>query len=363
MKVLVDGRMLYHSGVGRYLRNLLGCWLRDRAVTVTLAGPPRLTDQFVQGLDPSVLRPALIPFSAPIYSVAEQLWWLKKAPQLEHDVLFVPHYNAPMLARRPLVVTVHDLIHFLFPALFPARLRWPARVVLGGAVRRARVLVCDSEATKRDLVRMFPGAAVKARVVPLGVDPVFRMAPPAALTLGPEAPYVLFVGSVKPVKNLGGLLSAMELVQRRRPDVALVLVGRSFAPEAVDVTLRSRLARLPRVVLRGPADDTTLAALYRGAAVVVVPSLYEGFGLPALEAMACGAPVVTSSGGSLPEVAAGAGLVTTGEPSALTDAITDILENPILAADLRAKGQARALQFTWDETATATLRALEEATS
>jgi glycosyltransferase involved in cell wall biosynthesis len=245
------------------------------------------------------------------------------------DVLHCPTYYGPLRPRVPLVVTVHDLAVLRHPQAFP---RWTRTFVprfvpfvLGAA---ARVIVV-SEFTRTELRELLGVADEKIRVVPNGVDEVFRPDGPAA-----EGEYALAVGTVEPRKNLPRIADAA-----RRAGVRLRAVGAHGWGEV----------RLDGIAWLGRVGDEELARLYRGASVLVYPSLYEGFGIPVLEAMACGTPVVTSAGGATEEVAGGAAvLVDPLDAGSIAAGIEDALSRQ---DELRAHGLERARAFTWAETA------------
>jgi glycosyltransferase involved in cell wall biosynthesis len=239
---------------------------------------------------------------------------------------------------------------------------WYARIVMGLACRRAARVITDSGRTKDDLVKR-GGPAEKVSVVWLGVDEAYRPAAEADRTdvlrrhnLAPG--YILYVGNIRPIKNVPRLVEAYALLKRRRPDApALVLAGRnqlgdSFASEAARAGAR----------LLGEVPFADMSPLYSAAGLFAFPSLYEGFGLPPLEAMACGCPVVSSSEGSLREVLGDAAVfVDPYDASAIAAGLDRALADPALRADLARQGAAQAAKFTWRRTADETFRIYGEA--
>jgi len=230
------------------------------------------------------------------------------------------------------------------------------RATIRPALRRAAALLCNSQATRRDLVARFPAAADRASVIAFAADARFLAArpdPAVAARHGLERPYVLAVGTLEPRKNLERLIAAWEGL----PDThTLALVGpRGWDDESIVAAAR----RAGDVRLLGRVSDEDLATLYAGAACFAYPSLYEGFGLPVLEAMAAGAPVLTSNVSSLPEVAGDAALLVDPlDTGVIREGLARLLTDPALGQDLRARGRARAAQFSWDRTASETLAAL-----
>ena len=264
-------------------------------------------------------------------------------------------YLTAWLTRIPTAVVVYDLVPWVDPVNAQARAARIERATIGGAVRRADAFLCISEATRRDLVARFPAAADRSRVVPLAADPRFA-APGAPASLG--VPYVLGVGTLEPRKNLVRLIEAWAALPRTvRGDHVLALVGPTGWD--VDATLAAAHARPDDVRLLGFVSDEELAAMYAGATAFAYPSTYEGFGLPVLEAMAAGAPVVTSSVSSLPEVAGEAAvLVDPYDVRAIRDALAAVLADPAQREALRARGRERAAAFSWERTARETRRVL-----
>jgi glycosyltransferase involved in cell wall biosynthesis len=335
LRVALDARMREMSGIGTYIRGLL------RA----LPGA---------GVDPVPLEG----LTAPAYGIRGQIQvpraFARLSPQA--TLLHVPHYNAPLRFDGPLVVTIHDLIHLKLPGLVrrPGA-RFYASFMIPRVARRADAIVCVSERTKRDLLEVVPEVEAKVRVVPNGCDlapaaPAERDAVLARLGLSPG--YVLYVGNIRPHKNVDALLRAHAALPE--PRAPLVLAGDDQMPAGWEGRAR------PGVRLLGHVEPADLPALYASSGVFAFPSLYEGFGLPPLEAMAMGAPVVCSNASALPEVCGEAALlVDPRDERAIAEALRSVLSNPALTADLRRRGLERAKLYTWDRTARATREAYE----
>ena len=257
------------------------------------------------------------------------------------DVLHCPTFRAPLRSRVPLVETVHDLAVLRHPSFFNRWSRTYGRLVVPAAIRAARKVIAVSQFTKLELVELLD--IDPARVEVIGIPPTAEFQPggPAA-----EGDYVLAVGTVEPRKNLPRLVEAA-----RDADLTLRVVG---APGWGRVDLGA-----PGVEWLGPLGDQELARQYRGALCFAYPSLYEGFGIPVLEAMACGTPVVTSAGGATEEVAGGAAeLVDPTDPQAIAVGIANAVAN---RAELRERGLRRARDFDWDDVVTRTIKVYEEA--
>jgi glycosyltransferase involved in cell wall biosynthesis len=280
------------------------------------------------------------------------------------DVLFVPAHVLP-LVHPPSVATVHDLGYRYFPEAHT----WGARLYLEWGTRynarASRLVVADSRCTQDDLVRMYGMAKGKIRVAYPGIRPgLTRVEDASAIEAvlhryGIPRPYVLTVGTLQPRKNLSRLIEAFAGVPE--PHV-LVLAGKK-GWLCADILRRAESLGLERrVVFPGYVGDKDLAALLSGADLFAFPSLYEGFGLPVLEAMACGTPVVCSNAGSLPEVAGDAALIVPPtDMKALTAAMLRALTDTILRQAMVQHGFEQAATFTWQHCAERVLAALEEA--
>lgn len=280
-------------------------------------------------------------------------------------VLFVPAHVIPIV-HPPTVVTIHDVGYLHVPDAHRSRdrrrLDWTTR----WSVRAAARVIAISETTKADLVAAYTVDPSRVVVIPHGVGAAFHPATPEEIARvrdrhGLNAPYLLGVGTIQPRKNLGRQAIAMNRVKSAGLPHELVLAGnRGWMPGEVEREIAESGAA-ERVRILGYVDDRDLPALYSGAELLSFPSLYEGFGLPMLEAMACGLPVVASASSSLPEVAGDAAiLVDPTSADAIGSAYLRILQDPVLAADLSRRGAERAKLFPWDRTAAETLAVLRE---
>jgi glycosyltransferase involved in cell wall biosynthesis len=257
------------------------------------------------------------------------------------DVLHCPTYRGPLRPARPLVVTVHDLAVFRYPGAFNPWTRTYSPRIVPRVLAAARRIIAVSEFTRRELVDLLHVPDDKIRVVPNGVDAVFTREGPSA-----DGDYVLAVGTLEPRKNLPRLVEAA-----RRNDVELRIVG---ARGWGDVDVGGNGVRW-----LGELQDIELARLYRGALCFAYPSLYEGFGIPVLEAMACGTPVVTSRRTAMEEVADGAAvLVDPTDPAELAAGIERAASH---REELVQHGLERARAFRWDAIAGATVEVYREA--
>ena len=354
MKLIYDLRILETKmhGMARYGLELLHAILeQDPELGVAvLVRTPELAKKLPK-LDNLV---ALACDLAP-YGLRSQIVLPKLLARMDHDIYHAPFYAPPLGYRGPMLFTIHDLIHLKFPKHHGLKHRLFYRGFVAPAARKARAVFTVSEHSRRDIsvmLRVPPGRIV---VTPNGVGPEFsplaqEQKEPAARELGFATGYILGVGNPKPHKNLKSLVKAHGLLKSE--------LGRDRLPQLVLVGVSSKdlgLARDSGVLCREHVSGADLPKAYAAAGLVVVPSLYEGFGLPALEALASGAPLVCSDRASLPEVVGEAGLVCPPDAESLAGAMKKVLSDKSLAADLAAGGPRRAAEFTWQNAAAKTL--------
>jgi len=357
LKIVVDGSGLDRprAGVGVYTTQILHAMSVDRPdCRLTVFGPP---GAFVH-VPNSSYRP--IPRTR---FIGRHMQWPARIRQLKPDAFFGPAGVLPLGdVGSPSVITVHDLAIYRNPRWFPGRQPLSTRYVVPRSVLRADVVIAVSEHTADDIVEIFGIPRSRIQVVPHGVAPSFAPMSGADLAAARERlklpeRFILFVGTVEPRKNLETLLEAWAMM-RDRPDLVVVGAwGWLFEP------IRERMARLgPGLHHIEGLDPADLPAVYNLARVLAHPAWYEGFGLPPLEAMACGTPVVVSERASLPEVVDDAGLVVSAaSPNEWREALERVIADTDLAADLRHRGILRAAQFSWSRAASLTWRAIDRA--
>ncbi|NOZ30242.1 MAG: glycosyltransferase family 4 protein [Chloroflexi bacterium] len=357
MHIVIDARTVtpHFPGIGRYVSNLL------RALPPIMAPGEQLTLLTLSDVPTAHERAVRVrggPFSL------RQQWEVPRAlSRLRADVYHSTYFLMPYRPGVPTVLTVYDLIPILYPEAVSRRARWLFPHLLRLALRAAHRVIAISTATKKDLCRVTGVPESRIDVIPLAPDPRFVPQPGPMIAhlrerLGLPPRYALYVGSNKPHKNLVRLIEAWGLVSKT-PEAAgwaLVIAG-VWDPRYPEARQRARTLGLQdQVRFLGPVDEADLPALYGGAELFVFPSLYEGFGLPVLEAMACGAPVVCSDRASLPEVAGDAALlVDPTDAEALAGAITRLLTDEGLRQEMRRRALARAAEFSWERTACMTL--------
>lgn len=355
--VTVDVRTWRQSGIGTYVRQLVPRLVALRpdlrwtllGRSVELAGEPVLREEQV----------AFQHCDVPIYSVREQISLPFCAPPGQR-VFWSPHYNIPLLGTGKLLVTVHDLAHLALQQYRGApHRRLYAEMMFRAAARKAEAILCDSLFTADELVRRADADPRRISVVSLGVDRAWFHVQPD--TMPHARPYLLFVGNVKPHKNLAGLIRAFALLLNRVPH-DLVIVGQQNGLLTGDASAPELAAALGgRVCFTGYVGDALLRQYYAHAAALVLPSFYEGFGLPALEAMACGTPVAVSRVASLPEVCGTAALYFDPYDSReMAAVILSLLTDSGLSTEMRERGRERAREFTWKRCAQQTAAVLDE---
>lgn len=300
-----------------------------------------------------------------------RLWThLRLAAELHQnppDVLFVPAHVLPLYCPVPAVVTVHDLGYRHYPQAHPRFARWYLDWSTRRHTRVARRLIADSEATQRDLVEFYGADPTRISVVYLGRDEtLMRVHDPELITTTKvryniEGEYLLYLGTLHPRKNLARLLEAFEMATAtlNNPTLKLVIAGK---PGWLYDEILARAQRLAgRVILPGYVPDEDKAALLSGALAYVFPSLYEGFGLPLLEAMACGVPVLAGNGSSLPEVAGPAArYVDPRQPTDIAAGLCQIITDDDLRERLVTAGYRQVQKFSWRKAAGQILEILTE---
>jgi glycosyltransferase involved in cell wall biosynthesis len=367
-RVGIDARKLRDFGIGSYVRNLVQAIARRpdaRAYRFRV---------YVRGGDRDALPElpenfTVVEEESPGYSVAELTRFAWRLLRERLDLYHATHYVIPPLARARAVVTIHDIIHVLYPQFLPNRAALLyARVMIRRALRRADRIITVSYNSKRDLVDYFGIPPARIDVIYNGVAAPFRTDIPrserdrVATKYGLSRPYLLFLGGEKPHKNVRNVIRAFAEARRERAlPHALVLAGPMPSNRSRVDALIDALELGTRVVRTGIVPDEDLPGLFAGADAFLYPTLYEGFGLPVIEAMACGVPVLTSSTSALQEIAGGyAYLVDPMDVDSIARGIVDLATDSARRAEFAALGARRALEFSWDRAAEQTLRVYSE---
>lgn len=368
MRIGIDALLLSNregyrrSGVARYIDRLL-------AALPGALGADELVTYLDRGIyrDSALNRHTPIPVDRPPVRIA---WEHLALPLLSRrDKLNVFHGPVNVVPRGlpcPSVVTVHDLAFLRYPETVPVNRYRYLSAELRSSVKRAARVIAVSETTKQDLIDLLGVDPAKIRVIPLGVDGRFRPLSDGELAAFRDRhairrPFVLAVGNLEPRKNLPRLLDAFAAVSKVL-EYDLVLIGAEgwLTGELSETLTRLRLG--DRVQMTGFVDDRELPGWYSAADLFVMPSIYEGFGLPVIEAMACGTPVIASSAASLPEVTNGAAvLIDPFRTDALARAMMLLARDRAAKKSFRQQGIARAATFTWNKTAELTVQVYREA--
>ncbi len=365
MRIGFDGRYIqdrYH-GIGRYafelLRHLVIQQSNDQFIVIWNDKLPNTRFDLGELLhNPHVLA---VPTKVPLFSPWDQVWLPRLARRMGLDLFHVPYFAVPVLLACPLVITVHDLIFDRYPLYMPHRwARGYYTMMMHLGLQRAKGVAVVSEATKRDLFTYYRGIDAHIAVTPEAVNEHYRPASReriAAISTKYGLPrrYVLCVGVRRPHKNIGVIVEALGQLREEVPH-ALVLAGgvdRRF-PDNLPALIEAN-GLTGRVHDLGTIPESDLPALYAGADVYLCTSLIEGFGLPVLEAFACGVPTIVSNRSALPEVADGAALlVDPVDSTSIARALRRILYDPALARALSARGVARARVYSWSRLAVQT---------
>lgn len=362
MKLGIDGRELsvgVRTGIGCYLISVVRGARQENVECAIYADRELPVREQLQG---AVVR--IIPRRPTV-------WWdqISLPRQLAKDnisVFLSPYYKGPLWASCPVVLTIHDLLFIEYlnesRPVYDRTMTWLAGLYAG----RAAAIITDSEHARRTIVSRLGLGPERVTAIPLSVAPEFHPVPfseEVSRRYGVRRPYLLTVGNFLPHKNLIRLVQAFAgLAEHIRRDCSLVLAGDDGGRRDSILAEARRLGIEKDVVVTGVVADVDLPVLYAGCAVFVMPSLDEGFGLPAAEAMACGAPVIASDRASLPEVVGDAALLV--DPSravAIAAALASVLSNPALREDLRNRSLKRAEAFRGDRSAQRVLAILRAA--
>ncbi len=353
LRIGFDGRALTSvaAGVRRYTWELFGAMAAQHGGEILAIGVP-----------PGTPLPGGVKAGPNTRSIPTNLGWMvtglpRAARRAMVDVLHVTSYTAPLAPPRPLVLTIHDVSYERHPEWYPYRRDPVRRAFYRWSARSADAIITDSTFSRDEICQAYALDPSRVHVIPLAAAARFTPGPPSEI---PEAqsPYVLHVGDMHRRRNLEMLARAVHQANAGRTErrITLVLAGKT---DGAETQLPPGASRFVRTV-SAPTDEQLLA-LYRGAAVLAYPSRYEGFGLPLVEAMACGTPVVAARCASIPEVVGDAGpLLDPDDVEGFARTIAALVDDPSAAAAARQRSRARAHAFSWQRTASATLRVYEQ---
>ena len=340
----IDARMIEMSGIGTYIQHLLGQGIYDYAVG---------KEEEIRRYDNDV---KVILFDAPIYGVKEQLRFPnKEIKNVGIEIMHFPHYNVPITYRSRYVVTVHDLTHIVFPEFLGSKVKYCyAKYLMSQALRRAEHVFTVSRNSKEDIHDFFKIPENMISITYDAVDEDFQMRDKKEIDylyekydIPKDKRLLLYVGNLKPHKNLVTLLKALELM--KRDDVVLLLVGKAF--KSVNLVKQEKAMGIDKqVVHTGTVSKRELIDIYNLADVFVFPSLYEGFGIPPLEAMACGTPVIAANNSSIPEIVGEAAILFNGsDAKELSEKLNEVLKDEHVRNNLIRKGRIRSEHFNWNQ--------------
>ena len=361
--IALDARKYFDFGIGTYIRHLIAEYesMQSSREFLLYLGPREAKTVVV----PSGWKTCVVPYGK--YSLSEMFLLGRKVSSSNISVYHSPHYTLPFGLTSRSVVTVHDLIHLRFPQFFSPLHRAYSYIMIRHAIQDSEFVITDSEFTKLDILRSFRIKEEKIIPIHLGVSKRFKLVADASEVaefrsrFALRRQFVLFVGNTKPHKGLEVLLRAFKSIIRAFPDVELVFVGGLLSHDKRLESIASESEFTGKIRVLGSLSDEDLVRAYNAAEMLIMPSLYEGFGLPALEAMACGTPVIVSKAGSLPEIVGNAAIICeTGNHGSLAEAIASLLRDPQLKSGLIELGKKRVAKFSWHLTAEKTMEVYDK---
>lgn len=344
LKIAVDARMIKMSGIGTYIQNLMkkGCY------EVALGN-----EEDIKKVNNNV---KCINFTSAIYGIKEQLKFpYSKLKKEKIDILHVPHYNVPIFYRGKMVVTIHDLTHLIFPEFLPNKLAYYyAKFMMWIAIKKASKIITDSENTKNDILKFYKVNPNKIEVIYLGVGEEFVKKEKKNIEylydkfdIPKDKKNLMYVGNLKPHKNLERLLEAYSKINNKE-ETCLLLVGKAFEKYNILENKEKELNIEKQVIHTGIVTQEELVDLYNLTDLFIFPSLYEGFGLPVLEALACGTNVVSSNTSSLSEV--GGTIVEYFNPNDI-DSMSEVINKAFDKEYNKDEVKKWLNNFNWEETA------------
>jgi len=352
----IDCRHLFGTGIGTYIQNLVRNYdhIEPDFPLELLAREENIP--YINSFSRFRVRG----YNDPIYSLAEQFRWITKIKPFK--LLHVPHLNAPLLYPGKLIVTVHDVVQYAMSQFFPGVIK---RIYSGPfykiLLNRADTIITVSNFTKSEIIRYYKIPADKIKVIYNGVNPFFKRIPEhesAIVRKKHQLPedYFLYVGSVTPRKNIAGIIASYKIALETRSDLPpLVILGQYTNLNKEIPNIKSMLSDervKKKIIFTGYLPDEDLPAIYSSASIFLFPSYYEGFGIPPLEAMACGTPVITSNRSSIPEVVDDAAwLIDPDHHEMIADAVIRLAEDSMLQEEYREKGYHQVKKYSWEDSA------------
>lgn len=344
--IAIDARMIEMSGIGSYIQHLMGRNIYDIALG---------NEKIIRKYDKKV---KVIPFDAKIYSIKEQLAFPYYTLKKENVALIhFPHYNVPLLYQGKYIATIHDIIHIKYPEYLKNNAaRLYSKVLMRHAVKSATHIFTVSKNSKKDIKKYYSISENKITITYNAVDEKFTKLNETdydylynKYSIPKNKSILLYVGNLKPHKNINIVFQALSLMEyNMRP--LLILTGKSFDGVSIE-EFEKKYGLSDNVITTGAVDEKDIIGLYNLADIFVFPSLYEGFGIPPLEAMACGTPVISSNSSSLPEVVGDAALLfDPNDAIKLRNHISGLLTNKVLYQEMIEKGYGQLKKFNWKST-------------
>lgn len=366
-KIGIDARKIADYGIGTHINNILtniSALDKEREYFIFCSHEDK---QKLEGLGENF---HIIFDESEKYSLHEHFSLSWKIKKLKLNLFHEPHYVLPMFTSCPTIVTIHDLVHLIFPQYLPGRWAYYyARFMLKKAVKKSSRIITVSKCTKIDLIELLSANPEKIRIVYNGIEERFFSRWTSKKLKSTQEkyqlyqPFILYIGNLKPHKNLICLIEAFRLIKEEIEDqLQLIIVGRDVVSYPALMRSAEKLGLRQSVRFLGFIPKDFLPGLYRLAELFVFPSRYEGFGLPPLEAMACGTAVVASNTSSLPEVLNDAAYLTeVSHPSQLAEAIVNVLKSDRLRKKLEKSGPKQAKKFSWKKAAQQIIEIYQEA--
>jgi len=355
--IAIDLRMIHSSGIGTVLSNVVPLILEQRPNwNFRLLGDPKVIEDYQWSKSGRI---EIIEYRAPIYSIAEQLYWPNRKLK-GTDIVWSPNYNIPWRWSGKIMVNVHDIAHFALPEIYGGVAKtFYAKTMFKYVQKRADGIVFVSRFSEEEFEKKIGTAKGYTSVVHNGVKEYSAIQGENRLTY--KNPYILFVGNIKPHKNIKKLIEAFELIYDKI-NVDLVIVGKKEGFITGDNEVAEFVGKAKdRVVFTGFVENDQLKHLYTNAEALVLPSLYEGFGLPPIEAMTAGCPALVSNVASMPEICGDAALYFDPlDASSIADALQKILSDDALKKRLVKNGYQRIKLLTWSASAKGYLAMIEK---
>jgi len=342
------------SGIGRCLREIIKEMADlDKTIKIYLYGKESEHRRYLKEYS---IPYDLISFrksNSPIYSIREQIigsW--NNSVNRNNDVFYYPQYNLPYIVQKNSIFTIHDFIQFRFPEYFGKNKVKIARFILDNAVRKAKKIIVVSNSTAKDFYEYFPEYRGEIKVIHNGISSNFRVVKDVSKNnfrkINNLNKYILFIGNDKPHKNISGLIDSFSNIKKEYPEFKLVIISKDFDLNKISIDSSIK----EDIIIVDNISEEELILYYNCASMLVLPSYYEGFGLPIIEAMACGCPVITSDISSMPETGSDAAhYIDPYDHNSITEGIIRLIRDKDLRDRLIEKGYKRTRIFNWTHTA------------